>query len=69
MEENHEEITSTPKLTKGQKSDITPGEDDWYTIEKGKANAEANSNLDILSFIIFPPYENHIFLFKVNLLA
>ena len=37
MEENDDNITSIPKLAKGQESNTIPGEDDWYTIEKGKA--------------------------------
>ena len=36
MEENDNKIITLPKLAKGH-SDIIPGEDDWYTIEKGKA--------------------------------
>ena len=37
MEGNDEEITMIPKLSKGQESNIIPGEDDWYTVKKGKA--------------------------------
>ena len=36
MDENEDEITTIPMLAKGH-SEIIPGEDDWYTIEKGKA--------------------------------
>ena len=36
MKENNNKMISIPKLTKGQ-SAITPGEDNQYTIKKGKA--------------------------------
>jgi hypothetical protein len=36
MEENDDKITTSPMLAKGH-SEINPGENDWYTIEKGKA--------------------------------
>ena len=35
MEENDDKITTSPMLAKGH-SEIIPGEDDWYTIEKAK---------------------------------
>ena len=41
MEENDNEVMVIPKLAKGH-SDITTKEDDWYTIEKGKAVKNKN---------------------------
>ena len=42
MDENEDEITTIPMLAKGH-SEIIPEEDDWYTIEKGKAVKKQNS--------------------------
>ena len=41
IEENDDEVMTIPKLAKGH-SEVTPGEDDWFTIEKGKAVKNKN---------------------------
>jgi hypothetical protein len=40
IEENDEEVSQKKTLTKGIQSDIIPGHNDWYTIEKGKPIAQ-----------------------------
>ena len=48
MEGNDNKVMTIPKLAKGH-SEITPGEDDWYTIEKGKAVKNKNETKKVVS--------------------